>query len=191
MRSKVESIRQKVESRKHKAKSSGQKVKEHLPLPFALNFKLSTFCFLLFASCFSGCSTKSETASSAPATNSTKFQQYYIQGEQLYLTHCSNCHQKDGKGLGLLFPPLNQSDFVDAHFEKVICIMEHGISGELIVNGKSFNKEMKGIPSLTDLEIAEIATYVYNSWGRERGIVEVQEVSKKLLACDSLQLILR
>src|SRR5688572_19124507 len=73
----------------------------------------------------------SENATSS--TNSTKFQQYYVQGEQLYLTQCSNCHQENGKGLGLLFPPLNQSDFVDTNLDKVICIMKHGISGELIV----------------------------------------------------------
>src|SRR5690349_6807843 len=92
------------------------------------------------------CTTKSESNPASSSSDSNKFQQYYIQGEQLYLTHCSNCHQESGNGLGLLFPPLNKSDFVDSHFEKVICIMEHGISGELTVNGKSFNKEMKGIP---------------------------------------------
>ncbi|HEY3404320.1 MAG TPA: cytochrome c [Ohtaekwangia sp.] len=167
-----------AESLRLKAKSRKQKVKEHLPWPFA-------FSFLLFAFSFYNCSTKSESTSS-PSVNSTKFQQYYIQGEQLYITHCSNCHQKNGTGLGLLFPPLNKSDFVDNNFEKVICIMEHGISGELIVNGKSYNKEMKGIPSLTDLEIAEIATYIYNTWGREQGIVEVQRVSTILSGCDSV-----
>src|SRR5690349_16256602 len=129
------------------------------------------------------CTTK--TTDTNHSASSTKFQQYYIQGEQLYITHCSNCHQENGTGLGLLFPPLNKSDFVDAHVEKVICIMEHGISGELIVNGKSFNKEMKGIPSLTDLEIAEIATFIYNTWGREQGIIEVQKVSQILVQCDS------
>jgi len=140
-------------------------------------------CWLLF-SC-TGNSTGSESTSAA---NSTKFKQYYIQGEQLYLTHCSNCHQENGKGLGRLFPPLDKSDFADANFEKVICIMKHGISGELVVNGKSFNKEMKGIPSLSDLEVAEIATYIYNSWERKHGIVEVQTVSAILQKCDSVKI---
>ena len=34
-------------------------------------------------------------------TSSPKFEQYYVQGEQLYLKNCSNCHQKTGTGLGL------------------------------------------------------------------------------------------
>ncbi|HYG20863.1 MAG TPA: cytochrome c [Ohtaekwangia sp.] len=115
--------------------------------------------------------------------NSAKFDQYYIQGEELYLNHCSNCHQKDGSGLGLIYPPLNQSDFMDNNFTKVICLIRHGQRGEIIVNGKNFNKEMPAIPTLTDLEIAEIATYIYNTWSHQRGIVAVKEVSVILSTC--------
>ncbi|HEU5292598.1 MAG TPA: cytochrome c, partial [Cyclobacteriaceae bacterium] len=75
-------------------------------------------------------------ACSGKHSDSVKFQQYYVQGEQLYIKHCSNCHQANGTGLGLVFPPLNQSDFMDKNFEQVLCLMKHGIKGELIVNGK-------------------------------------------------------
>jgi mono/diheme cytochrome c family protein len=108
-----------------------------------------------------------------------------VQGEQLYLKNCSNCHQTNGTGLGLLYPPLDKSDFLQNNFEDVICILKNGQKGEILVNGKSFNKEMPGSPSLTDLEIAEIATFVYNSWSNERGIIEVGDVSKILSICDS------
>lgn len=113
----------------------------------------------------------------------TKLQQYKVSGEELYLTHCSNCHQPDGEGLGLLFPPLDKSDFVDGNKEKVVCLIENGIEGELTVNGKSFNKSMSAIPQLTDLEIAEIVTYLYNSWGRENGIIDVTEVTSIIQNC--------
>ncbi|MEO7990627.1 MAG: cytochrome c [Chryseolinea sp.] len=148
------------------------------------NFKLSMLCFLLFTFC-SSCSSKPD---SKPSESSTKFQQYIIQGEQLYLKNCSNCHQKTGTGLGLLYPPLNKSDFMDNHFEEVICLMKNGKEGELIVNGKSFNKQMKGISTLTDLEIAEIATYIFNTWEHQRGLVDVQETSRILSHCDSASL---
>jgi cytochrome c551 len=42
---------------------------------------------------------------------------------------------------------------------------------------------MRGIPSLTDLEIAEITTYLYNSFGRSTGIVEVQQVTEVFRNC--------
>ena len=67
--------------------------------------------------------------------------------------------------------------------------MKNGKDGEILVNGKSFNKIMPGIPSLTDLEVAEIATYVYNSWDNQRGIIEVAGVSGILSRCDSLSVI--
>ena len=120
---------------------------------------------------------------SSCAIKDTKFQQYYIQGEQLYIKNCSNCHQKNGKGLGLVYPPLDKSDYLDKNFEDVLCLTKYGKKGELLVNGEIFNKTMPGIPTLTDLEVAEIATYIYNTWDRQHGIVEVTEASKILKQC--------
>lgn len=116
---------------------------------------------------------------------SAKFNQYYVHGEQLYEKHCSNCHQLNGSGLGRVYPPLDTSDYMKKNFKDVICLMRHGKNGELIVNGESFNQAMPGIPSLTDLEVAEIATYIYNTWSHEHGIVEVKEVSRILAECQT------
>jgi cytochrome c551 len=132
-----------------------------------------------------GCTLLSCHSRSGSSDHSPKFQQYFNQGERLYTVHCSNCHQKSGAGLGRVYPPLNQSDFADNHFEEVICLMRNGRSGELMVNGKLFNQAMPAT-NLSDLEIAEIATYVYNSWGRTKGIVEVSRVSSLLQVCDTL-----
>jgi mono/diheme cytochrome c family protein len=114
---------------------------------------------------------------------SLKSQQYFVQGEKLYIAHCSNCHQTDGSGLGLLYPPVNKSDFMDKNFETVVCLMKNGVEGELIVNGKQFDKPMPGIPSLTDLEITEISTYIYNKWGNRRDSITLQQVSAILREC--------
>ena len=114
-----------------------------------------------------------------------KFQQYLAEGEQLYIKNCSNCHQRNGKGLGLVYPPLAPSDFLDKNVAAVICLMKNGQTGEMTVNGSSYNQPMPGIPSLTELEIAEIATYIYNSWGHEKGIIEVKQVSQSLKSCPS------
>lgn len=118
--------------------------------------------------------------------NSPKFEQYFIQGKQLYLTHCSNCHQEDGRGLGLLYPPLDTSDYMQNHLEDVLCLIRNGKRDALMVNGESYNQVMPGIPNLSDLEIAEIATYIYNSWSHQRGLVDVKLASKILATCDSV-----
>lgn len=116
--------------------------------------------------------------------DSVKFQQYYIQGEQLYKKHCSNCHQANGTGLGRVYPPLNQSDYMEKNMERVLCLMKNGIEGELVVNGISFNQAMPGVSTLSDLEIAEIATYIYNSWDHKRGIIEVSNARQILNKCN-------
>ncbi len=122
-------------------------------------------------------------ACSQSPNRDTKFQQYYVAGEQLYIKNCSNCHQKKGAGLGRVYPPLNKSDYMEQYFEEVICAMKYGKDGEIIVNGKKYNKKMNGIPSLTSLEIAELATYIYNTWEHDRGIIEMKKVDEALVKC--------
>jgi cytochrome c551 len=112
-----------------------------------------------------------------------EFAQYYNQGEVLYTTYCGNCHQKDGSGLMLLYPPLNTSDFMDKNLDEVLCIMRNGKLTPTLVNGKTFVQPMKGVTALTDLDIAEIATYIYNTWDHKRGMVSVNEVSEKMKNC--------
>ncbi len=123
-------------------------------------------------------------ACSPSKTNDTKFQQYYVQGEQLYIKHCSNCHQKDGAGLGRVFPPLNTSDYMEKNLSEVLCQMKYGKKGPITVNGVSYNMEMKGIISLTELEIAEISTYIYNTWSHQKGIIDLSTVEAALRKCE-------
>jgi mono/diheme cytochrome c family protein len=139
------------------------------------------FCFLPLALSFqlSSCNSKSSD------NNSPKFDQYFIQGKQLYFMHCSNCHQKNGQGLGRVYPPIDTSDYIDKNMEAVVCLIRNGKTGELVVNGKIYNQAMPPFPALSDLEIAQIATYIYNSWNRKQGIIEVKSVSKILSACDT------
>ncbi len=136
----------------------------------------SSIVYLLVLILLSSC-TKGKHA------ESVKFKQYYVQGELLYKKNCSNCHQENGTGLGLVFPPLHQSDFMEKNFEQVLCLMRYGINGEITVNGKSYVQPMPGVQSLTDLEIAEIATYIYNSWEHKRGIIEVNTVRQLMNTC--------
>jgi cytochrome c551 len=112
-----------------------------------------------------------------------KFQQYFVEGEQLYLKNCSNCHQKDGTGLGRVYPPLANSDFMEKHFDEIPCLMKKGRRGAMTVNGDVYVQAMPGIVSLTELEIAEISTYIYNSWGHKRGFIDAKQVNKSLQPC--------
>ncbi len=117
------------------------------------------------------------------APRDVKFNQYYAEGQHLYEVHCSNCHQKTGKGLGLVYPPLQSSDYLDKNLETVLCLMKYGVRGSLRVNGNEFNQPMPGVRSLTELELAEVATYIYNTWGNERGLIDVADVTPIVARC--------
>lgn len=144
-----------------------------------LKFRISYFGFIGVLLMTLSCSSNPGSAD----TSSVKFKQYYVKGEELYLKHCSNCHQAKGTGLGLVYPPLNTSDYMENNFESVLCLMKHGLTGEIMVNGKSFSQPMPGVATLTDLEIAEIATYIYNTWDHQRGLIDVTEASRVLDSC--------
>lgn len=111
-----------------------------------------------------------------------KREKYFVAGEQLYKEHCSNCHQTDGKGLAALYPPIKGSDYLK-NKEKVICLIRHGLSDSIVVNGRPYNRPMPANPQLANIDVAEIVTYIYNEWGNEKTISEVKDVSKVLDKC--------
>jgi cytochrome c551 len=105
-----------------------------------------------------------------------KTKQYAIEGQQLYIRHCANCHQEDGSGLGRLIPPLAQADYMLDDLERTVRVIRHGLSGEIVVNGVQYNQPMPPNPKLTPIEIAQITTYIYNVFGEEETFIGAEEV---------------
>lgn len=85
-------------------------------------------------------------------------------GSHLFASICAACHQPTGMGRPNVFPPLAGSDFLNANKSRAIGVVIHGRQGEIIVNGQKFNNSMPSFP-LTDDDIANVLTYVYNSFG--------------------------
>lgn len=112
-----------------------------------------------------------------------RLKQYMREGKRLYLLHCSNCHQEEGTGLAQLYPPLKDSDYLISNPKEVICGMRNGQQGPLVVNGITFNQPMPENRTLTDLEIAEIATYVYNEFADSVTIITINEVRQFFREC--------
>ena len=119
------------------------------------------------------------TLTSCQSEEKIKLEQYYIGGKEVYELNCANCHQKDGKGLQSLYPPVAGSDYLK-NKDKVIYLIKNGLLGEILVNGKKFNQPMPANNQLTNLDIAEVVTYIYNEWNGETIITEVKEVEKVL-----------
>ena len=89
-------------------------------------------------------------------------------GKQVYMGLCFACHQPDGKGLPMAFPPLAGSDFLLADRDRAIRIVLKGLTGPVTVNGQTINSVMPPQEAvLTDAQIADVLTYVSNTWGNK------------------------
>lgn len=107
----------------------------------------------------------------------------FYQGHSIYDSVCANCHMEDGTGLKGLIPPLAGSDYLKNNQLEVGCIIRYGQEGEIVVNGKSYNQPMAGIPYLTDTEIANIINYINHAWGNDYGMVDFKNLRIKLKEC--------
>ena len=99
-------------------------------------------------------------------------------GKPLFMAHCTACHQTTGEGLAGVFPPLAKSDYLAADPKHAISVVLHGLHGKITVNGKDYNSVMPPVSQLKDDEVANILTYVLNSWGNPGGQITPSEVAK-------------
>lgn len=95
------------------------------------------------------------------------FEEQMTHGKQLYMQTCFACHQANGQGIAGAFPPLAKSDYLNADTNRAINAVIHGLTGEITVNGEKYNSVMTS-QNLTDAEIADVMTYVYNNWGNNK-----------------------
>jgi nitrite reductase (NO-forming) len=98
-------------------------------------------------------------------------------GKALFAGACSTCHQQNGEGIPNVFPPLAKSDYIAADPKRIIGVVMNGLSGPVKVGGKNFDSTMPPMGQLTDDEVANIATYVLNSWGNPGGRISKEEVA--------------
>ena len=108
----------------------------------------------------------------APATNKAE---RIARGQRLYNATCSACHQPNGEGIEAAFPPLARSDYLNADKRRAINTLLHGLSGSVVVNGKTFNSVMPAL-GLSDEDVANALTYVYNNWNNAGHDVTPAEV---------------
>ena len=111
-----------------------------------------------------------------------RLQSYIANGQRLYNTYCVNCHQRDGRGLRQLIPPLRQADYIKDH-KKVACLIKYGIQGPLRVNDILYDAPMPAQKQLRNIQIAEIMSYIGNAWGNREGLIAVKEIDPYLDSC--------
>ncbi len=117
-------------------------------------------------------------ATEASASGTLSVQDQVQAGRALFAGTCSVCHQGNGEGLPGVFPPLARSDFLSADPKRAVGIVLHGLNGKIKVNGQDYDSVMPPMTQLTDDEVANILTYVLNSWDNPGGRVGIDDVRK-------------
>lgn len=103
-------------------------------------------------------------------------------GIKVYNTYCVGCHQKNGKGDGNLFPPLNGSEWVTGgkymQKEPAIRVLLNGLEGPIKVKNRPYNSVMPKHNFLSDGEIAAVLTYIRSNFGNNSNLVTASEVKQ-------------
>jgi mono/diheme cytochrome c family protein len=104
----------------------------------------------------------------------------FANGQRVFTTYCSVCHQPTGQGLPGQFPPLAESEWVAAQSpSRIIRLVLDGIQGPITVKGTAFNGAMPPWRELLkDEEIAAALTFVRGNknWGNSAEPVAPEQV---------------
>ncbi|HEX2968375.1 MAG TPA: cytochrome c [Bacteroidales bacterium] len=101
-------------------------------------------------------------------------------GEQEYAKYCLTCHQADGNGVRGQFPPLAGNQTITGPADSLVKIVLLGLQGPIEVNGQTqnYSQIMPAQDYLTDDQIADVLTYIRNSWGNKAPEVKPGLVAK-------------
>ncbi|MGJ8655181.1 MAG: PVC-type heme-binding CxxCH protein [Akkermansiaceae bacterium] len=107
----------------------------------------------------------------------------FISGKEIFEKegNCATCHQENGNGLpDVGFPPLAKSEWVTGDEERLIKITLHGLIGPITVKGKKYPGQvpMTSFKQLSNQEIADVLTYVRNSFGNKAPHLNHKQVAK-------------
>ena len=122
----------------------------------------------------------------APNHLSREEKRIYKTGSEVYQreSHCATCHLTDGKGNGVVYPPLVNSPWVNGSEDRLVKLALHGMWGKVTVRGKTYDPA-RGVPPMTafrdllnDDELAAVLTFVRNTWGNKASVVTPETVAR-------------
>lgn len=134
-------------------------------LGYIMNYKVLSLTFLLALSVMANAEDKNP-----PSPEAMK------RGQAVYSRTCIACHQPTGLGIPPVFPPLAGSEWVAMSPSVAVRNILHGMTGPVLVKGTTYNSMMPAVAGLSDGDIADVVTYVRNSFGNTGAVVSEDEV---------------
>jgi mono/diheme cytochrome c family protein len=96
-------------------------------------------------------------------------------GKKIYTLQCLSCHQAEGLGAPPLNPPLTGKN-IRGDKKKLIEIIIKGLATHEEIDGIKYQNIMLPNPGMKDQEIADVLTYIRNSFGNKASAVKASEV---------------
>lgn len=98
-------------------------------------------------------------------------------GALTYQTYCATCHQRNGKGDGTRFPPLDGSEWVTGDKQRLIQLTLAGLAEPIEVKGQAYNGIMPQHSFLSDQEIAAVLSFIRSNFGNQASAISATEVA--------------
>jgi mono/diheme cytochrome c family protein len=113
-----------------------------------------------------------------------EYKRYYGSGTLVYKAKCQNCHGEKGEGLSNLIPPLTDTAYLKKNKAQLACFVKYGIKETITtINGKAYEGAMPANVDMPAIDIAEVLTYIGNSFGNKMGTITADEVNADLEKC--------
>ncbi len=101
----------------------------------------------------------------------------HMRGAAVFAKTCIACHGIEGRGVPQAFPPLDGAAWATGDPSVPIRIVLHGLMGPIQVKGEKYEQVMAPLgPALNDREIADVLTFIRQSWSNDASAVEPSEV---------------
>jgi len=136
-------------------------------------------CFLLAVQVAQSQTSQKKTAptkTTTKATASSSLKSTMQRGELVYKSVCLTCHQADGGGVPRMNPPLIKTKWVLGDKTKLITLMLKGMNEPIEIEDEEYHNPMPPHTELNDQQIADVLTFVRNSFGNKASMVTSSEV---------------
>lgn len=97
-------------------------------------------------------------------------------GKKVYDLYCQSCHMPDGTGVPRLNPPLAKSSWVIGDKKRIITVVIKGLDEQVEIDGEYYQNVMAPHDFLSDQEVADVLTYIRNSFGNKASALTPAEV---------------
>jgi mono/diheme cytochrome c family protein len=101
-----------------------------------------------------------------------------LAGERVYDSYCLPCHMGNGLGAPGMNPPLAGTEYVLGDKDRLIKVILQGLNEPIEIKGEIYQNVMASHSFLSDQQVADVLSYVRQSFGNDASEVTPEEVKQ-------------